>query len=114
MGTGRLLFHPPLGHDCRASEEFCPEEKGRGKKLGKVLLQTYFPDQQIIKSIQLREREIFIEKALKERKNFNIPPFGFMTDGLDDTSFVDADGDRWFTDEYGDKGGGMDYMWNYR
>ena len=52
---------------------------GRGRKLGKVLLQTYFPDQQIIKSIQLRERESFIEKALKERKNFNIPPFGFMT-----------------------------------
>ncbi len=52
---------------------------GRGKKLGKVLLQTYFPDQQIIKSIQLREREKFIEKALEERKYFNIPPFGFMT-----------------------------------
>ncbi len=52
---------------------------GRGKKLGKVLLQTYFPDQQIIKSIQLREREDFIERALKDRKNFNIPPFGFMT-----------------------------------
>ncbi len=52
---------------------------GRGKKLGKVLLQTYFPDQQIIKSIQLREREKFIERALEERKNFKIPPFGFMT-----------------------------------
>ncbi len=52
---------------------------GRGKKLGKVLLQTYFPDQQIIKSIQSRERASFIERALEERKNFNIPPFGFMT-----------------------------------
>ena len=52
---------------------------GRGKKLGKVLLQTYFPDQQIIKSIQLREREKFTEQALQERKNFNIPPFGYMT-----------------------------------
>ncbi len=52
---------------------------GRGNKLGKVLLQTYFPDQQIIKSIQLREREKFIERALEERKNFNIPPFGYMT-----------------------------------
>ncbi len=52
---------------------------GRGKKLGKVLLQTYFPDQQIIRSIKLREREKFIERALEERKNFNIPPFGFMT-----------------------------------
>ena len=27
-----------------------------------------------------------------------------MDDGLDDESFVDADRDRWFTDEYGDKG----------
>ena len=52
---------------------------GRGKKLGKVLLQTYYPDQQIMKSIKLREREKFIEQALEERKNFNIPPFGFMT-----------------------------------
>ncbi len=52
---------------------------GRGKKIGKVFLQTYFPDQEIIKSIQLREREAFIERALEERKNFKIPPFGFMT-----------------------------------
>ncbi len=52
---------------------------GRGKKIGKVFLQTYFPDQEIIKSIQLREREAFIDRALEERKNFNIPPFGFMT-----------------------------------
>ncbi len=52
---------------------------GRGKKIGKVFLQTYFPDQEIIKSIKLREREAFIERALEERKNFNIPPFGFMT-----------------------------------
>ena len=26
---------------------------------------------------------------------------------------VDDNGDRWFTDEYGDKGGGMNYMWDY-
>ncbi|MDC3112249.1 primosomal protein N' [Pelagibacteraceae bacterium] len=52
---------------------------GRGKKIGKVFLQTYFPDQEIIKSIQFREREAFIERALEERKNFKIPPFGFMT-----------------------------------
>ena len=30
--------------------------------------------------------------------------FGFINDGLDDNSFVDDEGDRWFTDEYGDKG----------
>ena len=46
----------------------------------------------------------------------DMSPFGFIVDGTEDQSFVDADGDRWYTDEYGDKGGGvdMDYMWNYR
>ena len=37
-------------------------------------------------------------------------PFGFVSDGLsDDSSFVDASGDRWHTDEYGDRS----YMWEY-
>ena len=40
-------------------------------------------------------------------------PFGFVHTGLEDESFVDADGDRWNTDEYGDKGGGMEYLWDY-
>ena len=46
----------------------------------------------------------------------DMSPFGFIVDGTEDESFVDADGDRWYLDEYGDKGGGMDmdYMWNYR
>ena len=33
-------------------------------------------------------------------------PFGFINDGLEDNTFVDDEGDRWFTDEYGD----MSYM----
>ena len=46
----------------------------------------------------------------------DMSPFGFIVDGTEDESFVDKDGDRWYLDEYGDKGGGMDmdYMWNYR
>ena len=43
----------------------------------------------------------------------DMAPFGFISDGTDDTSFVDPEGDRWYTDEYGDKGGGMEYMWEY-
>ena len=39
----------------------------------------------------------------------DMAPFGFILDGLDDESFVDADGDRWHTDEYGDRS----YMWEY-
>jgi len=40
----------------------------------------------------------------------DMAPFGFMDDGLNDTSFVDNNGDRWFSDEYGD----MSHMWEYR
>ncbi len=56
------------------------------------------------------------KRLYEEQKNQieqDMAPFGFMDDGMDETSFVDADGDRWFTDEYGDKGGGMNYMWEY-
>ena len=45
----------------------------------------------------------------KDQIEQDMAPFGFMDDGLDDTSFVDNEGDRWFTDEYGD----MAHMWEY-
>ena len=57
------------------------------------------------------------KRLYDEQKNQieqDMAPFGFMDDGLSEESFVDVDGDRWHTDEYGDQGGGMDYMWNYR
>jgi len=52
------------------------------------------------------------KRLYEEQKNQieqDMAPFGFIADGLDDTSFVDQDGDRWFTDEYGDRA----YMWEY-
>ena len=33
-----------------------------------------------------------------------------LNTGLEDTQFVDKDGDVWHTDEYGDRS----YMWDYR
>ena len=53
------------------------------------------------------------KRLYEEQKNQleqDMSPFGFIVDGLDDSSFVDSDGDRWHTDEYGD----MSYMWDYR
>ncbi len=40
----------------------------------------------------------------------DMAPFGFVLDGLEEDSFVDADGDTWKVDEYGDRS----YMWDYR
>jgi hypothetical protein len=39
----------------------------------------------------------------------DMAPFGFVSDGFSEESFVDTDGDRWFVDEYGDRA----YMWEY-
>jgi len=52
------------------------------------------------------------KRLYEEQKNQieqDMAPFGFVSDGLDSESFVDKDGDRWFTDEYGDRS----YMWDY-
>ena len=53
------------------------------------------------------------KRLYEEQKNQieqDMAPFGFMSDGLDDNSFVDNDGDRWFkADEYGDRS----FMWEY-
>jgi hypothetical protein len=40
----------------------------------------------------------------------DMSPFGFIVDGRENTSEVDADGDLWHLDEYGDRS----YMWEYR
>ena len=51
---------------------------------------------------------IYLEQ--KEQIEADMAPFGFIDNGLEETTFVDADGDVWRTDEYGD----MSYMWDYR
>lgn len=55
-----------------------------------------------------------VRKRLYEEQRNQIEqdmaPFGFMDDGLDNESFTDNDGDRWFkADEYGDRS----FMWEY-
>ena len=55
-----------------------------------------------------------VRKRLYEEQRNQIEqdmaPFGFMSDGLDsEGTFVDDEGDRWHTDEYGDRS----YMWDY-
>ena len=52
---------------------------GRSQQTGKVIIQTYYPEQPIIQSLQKRDRTSFIHQALMEREQFKIPPFGFMT-----------------------------------
>jgi hypothetical protein len=39
----------------------------------------------------------------------DMAPFGFIVDGRESDNFVDAEGDRWYVDEYGD----MASLWQY-
>jgi hypothetical protein len=52
------------------------------------------------------------KRIYEEQKNQieqDMAPFGFINDGLEDTVTVDANGERWYADEYGDRS----YMWDY-
>ena len=54
-----------------------------------------------------------IRKRLYEEQRNQIEqdmaPFGFIQDGLEETTFTDSQGDTWQVDEYGDRS----YMWDY-
>jgi hypothetical protein len=51
-----------------------------------------------------------IYEEQKDQIEQDMAPFGFISDGFnDETSFTDNNGDRWHTDEYGDRA----YMWEY-
>jgi len=74
-----------LGGDMRAIErtynllQQVSGRAGRSKQQGKVFIQTYYPKQPVIQSLQKRDRKKFVEQTLKDREEFMIPPFGFMT-----------------------------------
>ncbi len=52
-------------------------------------------------------KEIYNEKENQIEQD--MAPFGFISDGTDEGTFVDKTGDRWYTDEYGDNS----HMWEY-
>jgi hypothetical protein len=73
-----------------------------------LILQDYFKE---LTDQDIRKR-IYDEQ--KNQVEQDMSPFGFIVDGINDEgTFVDNNGDRWYTDEYGDKQAEFSYMWNY-
>jgi hypothetical protein len=69
-----------------------------------LILQDYFKE---LTDQDIRKR---IYEEQKNQVEQDMSPFGFIVDGInDENTFVDNDGDRWYTDEYGDRS----YMWEY-
>ena len=69
-----------------------------------LVAQDYFKE---LTDQDVRKR---IYEEQKEQIEADMAPFGFINTGLNDDTFVDAEGDRWHTDEYGD----MSYMWDWQ
>lgn len=70
-----------------------------------LVVQPYFKE---LTDNDIRKR---IYEEQKDQIDQDMSPFGFIVNGVDnETTFIDKDGDRWFTDEYGD----VSYMWSYR
>ena len=93
-------------HNSFEAEEGCNDDLAMCLVLfAWVVAQDYFKE---MTDNDIRKR---LYEERKNEKELDMAPFGFISDGFDNMdSFVDAEGDRWNTDEYGDKS----YMWDYR
>jgi hypothetical protein len=71
---------------------------------GWMAMQPYFKE---MHDNDIRQR---IYEDQRENIEQDMAPFGFVSDGLEDEYFADAQGDVWQVAEYGDKS----YMWEFR
>ena len=68
--------------DLRASEhtfqllQQVSGRSGREEKQGRALIQTYYPDHPVIKSLTNSNREEFVNAELSSRKRLELPPYG--------------------------------------
>ena len=75
-----------------------------------LVIYAWMVDQEYFKELTDQDVRKRLYEDQKDQIEQDMSPFGFIEDGLDETSFVDKEGDRWHTDEYGDRS----YMWDYR
>ena len=72
-----------------------------------LVAQDYFKE---LTDQDIRKR-LYLEQ--KNQIEQDMAPFGFIVDGNESSSFTDVNGDRWYTDEYGDMSMEWEYMWKY-
>ena len=76
INADQLINYP----DFRAQERNCTNVEssgwraGRSHKRGQVLIQTYNPDQEILKHVQNQSLATFCTTEMKERQRLDYPP----------------------------------------
>jgi len=69
-----------------------------------LAVQPYF------KEIHDNDVRVKMYEEQREAIEADMAPFGFVDNGIEDTTFIDEDGNVWNSDPYGEK----TYMWEYR
>ena len=69
-----------------------------------LAVQPYF------KEIHDNDVRVKMYEEQREAIEADMAPFGFVDNGIEDTTFIDEDGNVWNSDPYGEKS----YMWEYR
>ena len=49
---------------------------GRAERPGRVLIQTYMPEQPVMRALAANDRDRFLEAEAKQRRDAHLPPFG--------------------------------------
>ena len=67
-----------------------------------LVIYAWMVDQEYFKELTDQDVRKRLYEDQKDQIEQDMSPFGFIVDGTENESFVDGDGDRWYTDEYGD------------
>ena len=92
-------------HNSFEAEEGCNDDLAMC-----LVIYAWLVQQEYFKELTDQDVRKRIYEDQRDQIEQDMSPFGFIVDGTEDQSFVDSEGDRWHTDEYGDRS----YMWDYR
>ena len=92
-------------HNSFEAEEGCNDDLAMC-----LVIYAWLVQQDYFKELTDQDVRKRIYEDQRDQIEQDMSPFGFIVDGTEEDSFVDSDGDRWYSDEYGDRS----YMWEYK
>ena len=92
-------------HNSFEAEEGCNDDLAMC-----LVIYAWLVQQDYFKELTDQDIRKRIYEDQRDQIEQDMSPFGFIVDGTEEDSFVDADGERWYNDEYGDRS----YMWDYK
>jgi len=92
-------------HNSFEAEEGCNDDLAMC-----LVIYAWLVQQDYFKELTDQDIRKRIYEDQRDQIEQDMSPFGFIVDGTEEDSFVDSDGDRWYSDEYGDRS----YMWEYK